>query len=63
MYFAEGISVLQGNLERCIGGSEIIGQTAEDVAKPSTVILSCSDSRAPPEVVCDMGLGDCHVVR
>ena len=53
----------QGRLERCIGGHEIIQETAEDVAKPSTIILSCSDSRAPPEIVCDMGLGDCHVVR
>lgn len=54
---------MQGRLERCKGGPEIVAETAEDIAKPSTIILSCSDSRVPPEIVCDMGLGDCHVVR
>ena len=30
---------------------------------PFAVILSCSDSRIPPEVVFDMGIGDIFVVR
>jgi carbonic anhydrase len=30
---------------------------------PHAVILSCSDSRVPPEVVFDQGLGDLFVVR
>lgn len=37
-----------------------------EVAKaqhPPAVILSCSDSRVPPEVVFDQGLGDLFVVR
>jgi len=44
-------------------------QTVErrlDVAKgqhPFAVILSCADSRVPPEVIFDQGLGDLFVVR
>src|SRR5438477_12502707 len=30
---------------------------------PHTIILGCSDSRVPPEVVFDQGLGDIFVVR
>lgn len=40
-----------------------MADAAGDVPKPSTVILACSDSRVPPEIICDQGLGDCHVVR
>ncbi len=38
---------------------------AELVAEqhPSAVVLGCSDSRVPPEVVLDQGLGDLFVVR
>jgi carbonic anhydrase len=31
--------------------------------KPYAVILSCSDSRVPPEIVFDQGLGDLFVIR
>ena len=31
--------------------------------KPMATILSCSDSRVPPEIVFDQGLGDLFVVR
>ncbi len=31
--------------------------------KPSAVIVGCADSRVPPEVVFDQGLGDVFVVR
>lgn len=30
---------------------------------PGTIVLSCSDSRIPPEIVMDQGLGDIFVVR
>ncbi len=30
---------------------------------PSAVILSCSDSRVPPEIIFDQGIGDVFVVR
>ena len=31
--------------------------------KPCTVIVGCSDSRVPPEIVFDQGLGDLFIVR
>ena len=31
--------------------------------EPCAVVLSCSDSRVPPELVFDQGLGDIYVVR
>lgn len=31
--------------------------------KPHTIVLSCSDSRVPPEEIFDQGLGDIFVVR
>lgn len=31
--------------------------------KPHSILLSCSDSRVPPEVLFDQGLGDIFVVR
>lgn len=31
--------------------------------KPHAIVLSCSDSRVPPEVIFDRGLGDIFVVR
>lgn len=35
----------------------------KDAEKPLAVVLSCSDSRVPPEIVFDQGLGDLYVVR
>ena len=31
--------------------------------KPFAIILSCSDSRVPPEIIFDQGLGDIFVIR
>lgn len=31
--------------------------------KPHSIVLSCADSRVPPEIVFDQGLGDIFVVR
>jgi carbonic anhydrase len=31
--------------------------------KPHTIVLSCSDSRLPPEIIFDQGLGDIFTVR
>ncbi len=30
---------------------------------PFAIILSCSDSRVPPEIIFDEGLGDLFIVR
>lgn len=34
-----------------------------DGQHPFAVILSCSDSRVPPEIIFDQGLGDLYVIR
>src|SRR5438046_3516734 len=54
-------------------GMTFLGMTAEQAAKrraeltksqhPFATIVSCSDSRVPPEIVFDEGLGDLFVVR
>jgi carbonic anhydrase len=36
---------------------------AKEGQKPVAIILTCSDSRVPPEIIFDMGLGDIFVVR
>jgi carbonic anhydrase len=67
---AEAVSKLkEGNGRYTSGNLEHPGQTTErraELAKdqhPFAVILSCSDSRVPPEIVFDQGLGDLFVVR
>lgn len=35
----------------------------QDWQTPIAAVLSCSDSRVPPELVFDQGLGDLFVVR
>lgn len=35
----------------------------ESGQKPHTIVFSCSDSRVPPELVLDQGLGDLFVIR
>jgi carbonic anhydrase len=54
-------------------GTIPLGMTAEQATKrraeltksqhPFAIILSCSDSRVPPEIVFDEGLGDLFIVR
>jgi carbonic anhydrase len=38
-------------------------ETAKNGQKPLATILSCSDSRVPPEIIFDQGIGDLFVVR
>jgi carbonic anhydrase len=54
-------------------GMTFLGMTADQAAKrraeltksqhPFAIIVSCSDSRVPPEIVFDQGLGDLFVLR
>ena len=67
---SEAISKLkEGNARYTSGSLQHPGQTAErrtELAKtqhPFATILSCSDSRVPPEIVFDQGLGDLFIVR
>ena len=67
---AEAISKLkEGNGRYTSGNLQHPGQTTErrtELAKtqhPFATILSCSDSRVPPEIVFDQGLGDLFIVR
>ena len=66
----EAISKLKEGNGRYTGGNlQHPGQTAErrtELAKtqhPFATIVSCSDSRVPPEIVFDRGLGDLFIVR
>src|SRR5437762_10625617 len=67
---AEAISKLkEGNGRYTSGNVQHPGQTAErrtELAKtqhPFAAIVSCSDSRVPPEIIFDQGLGDLFIVR
>src|SRR5208337_394952 len=62
-------ALLDGNRRFVVGKLEHPNQTPEvraDVAKgqhPFASVLACSDSRTPPEIIFDRGLGDLFVVR
>jgi carbonic anhydrase len=67
---AEAIFKLKEGNGRYAGGNlQHPGQTTErraELAKsqhPFATVVSCSDSRVPPEIVFDQGLGDLFVVR
>jgi carbonic anhydrase len=67
---AEAISKLkEGNGRYTSGNLQHPGQTTERRAElangqhPFAIIVSCSDSRVPPEIVFDQGLGDLFICR
>src|SRR5438034_6968073 len=67
---AEAIAKLkEGNSRYTSGNLQHPGQTAErrtELAKtqhPFATVVSCSDSRVPPEIVFDQGIGDLFIVR
>lgn len=67
---SEAISKLkEGNGRYTSGNLQHPGQTTERRAEltktqhPFAAIVSCSDSRVPPEIVFDQGLGDLFTVR
>jgi carbonic anhydrase len=66
----EALAWLREGNERFVNGEPLHGTTgAEDFARlregqrPFAVILGCSDSRVPPELVFDQGFGDLFVIR
>lgn len=58
-----------GNIRFTKGSLRNDGQSRKDVSRlsqgqrPHTIVLSCSDSRVPPELVFDQKLGEIFVVR
>jgi carbonic anhydrase len=67
---AEALRTLRAGNERFVRGTPL-GQSANAKARaalvdgqaPIAIILSCSDSRVPSEMVFDQGLGDLFVIR
>lgn len=61
--------LLQGNKRFTAGKSQHPNQDAQRLKelttgqKPIAIIIGCSDSRVPPEIIFDQGLGDLFVVR
>ena len=60
---------LMGGNERFVAGKRMVPdepkrrQELAQSQKPIAVVVSCSDSRVPPEIVFDQDLGDLFVVR
>ncbi len=62
-------TILRGN-ERFVGGitrgerrDEARRRSLASTQTPHTIVLSCSDSRVPPELIFDQGLGDIYTIR
>ncbi len=61
--------LVEGNLRFASGGSKPIHESADRRAnvverqRPFATIFSCVDSRVPPELIFDRGLGDLLVIR
>jgi carbonic anhydrase len=65
---AEALARLREGNRRFVSGvrslEALLTQTRRDNApNPSAIILGCSDSRVPAEIVFDQGLGDLFVIR
>jgi carbonic anhydrase len=55
--FADGVRTLDAMLSQAHSDEHLAGQ------RPFAVILGCSDSRVPVEIIFDQGLGDLFVIR
>ena len=61
--------LMEGNA-RFVGGNTLSGEGTDSRSKetleeqsPFAAILACSDSRVPPELIFDSGIGDLFVIR
>jgi carbonic anhydrase len=66
----EALKRLAAGNKRFVDGTPLHSRSSKEVRKelvggqqPFAVILGCSDSRVPPELVFDQGLGDLFIVR
>lgn len=66
----ESLNKLKNGNQRFVSGKvRTDGQSQNDIArlstgqKPHSIVLSCSDSRVPPEIVFDQKLGEIFTVR
>ncbi len=62
----QALELLKEGNQRFIAGESITAHRAHkkiDRQQPFAVVLGCSDSRVPPEVVFDQGVGDVFVIR
>lgn len=67
----EALALLKEGNQRFVSGQTLQQNISEEKRnslvehgqKPLAVIVSCSDSRVPPELIFDQGLGDVFVVR
>jgi carbonic anhydrase len=56
--------LMEGNAHYVANRARHPRQRPSDAAQhPLAVVLSCSDSRVPPEIAFDMGIGDLFIVR
>ena len=55
----------EGNRRFVSGASDQVHRTHKDIddQRPFAIVLGCSDSRVPPEIVFDQGVGDLFVIR
>jgi carbonic anhydrase len=62
------LDLMEGNHRFCVGTRALHAWTTEreflvSGQRPKAIIIGCSDSRVPPELVFDQSLGDLFVVR
>jgi carbonic anhydrase len=59
----EGNARVVSGKATCPRQSNAVRAALATTQKPFAVIVSCSDSRVPPELIFDQGLGDLFVIR
>ncbi len=62
----QALELLKEGNQRFVAGESTAAHRAHkkiDRQQPFAVVLGCSDSRVPPEVVFDQGVGDVFVIR